>query len=52
MQIKFIYFYFFPVLDTFRVFVLRLIKNRSIFKADKTHFHHLIIEKFGYLKVF
>ena len=55
-QFKLIYadqiylFLFFPVLDTFRVFVLRLIKNRSIFKADKTHFHHLIIEKFGYLK--
>ena len=47
-QFKLIYadqiylFLFFPVLDTFRVFVLRLIKNRSILLIK--HFCHLIIE--------
>ncbi|HWN89588.1 MAG TPA: MraY family glycosyltransferase [Chitinophagaceae bacterium] len=34
-----------PVLDTLRVFGLRIWKGRSPFSADKTHIHHLITTK-------
>ena len=34
-----------PVLDTLRVFGLRIWKGRSPFSADKTHIHHLITNK-------
>ena len=55
-QFKLIYadqiflFLLFPVLDSIRVFVLRLIKNKNIFTPDQSHFHHIIIKKVGYLK--
>ena len=39
-----------PVLDSFRVFLLRLLKNKDIFVPDKNHFHHIILKKFGYSK--
>jgi UDP-N-acetylmuramyl pentapeptide phosphotransferase/UDP-N-acetylglucosamine-1-phosphate transferase len=34
-----------PVLDTLRVFATRIWKGRSPFSADKTHIHHLVINK-------
>lgn len=43
-------FLLFPVLDSFRVFLLRLLKNKDIFVPDKNHFHHIILKKFGYSK--
>jgi UDP-GlcNAc:undecaprenyl-phosphate/decaprenyl-phosphate GlcNAc-1-phosphate transferase len=36
-----------PAFDTLRVFVLRSIKGKSPFSADKNHIHHLLI-KTGY----
>ena len=30
----------YPLMDTLRVFVLRLIRSKSPFKADKNHIHH------------
>lgn len=36
-----------PVFDTIRVFIARLLRGQSPFKADKTHIHHLIV-KTGY----
>ena len=41
-------FLLFPVLDSFRVFILRLIKNKNIFTPDQNHFHHIILKRFGY----
>lgn len=34
-----------PVFDTLRVFGTRIWKGRSPFSADKTHIHHLVINK-------
>ena len=36
---------FYPLLDLFRVFVLRIKKGKSPFIADKNHIHHLILSK-------
>lgn len=33
-----------PVFDTLRVFSIRLIRGKSPFKADRLHFHHLLID--------
>ena len=33
-----------PVYDTLRVFTERILDNKSPFKPDKTHVHHLLIE--------
>ena len=35
----------FPLFDTLRVFTLRLIKGRSPFSPDKSHIHHLLLQK-------
>ena len=37
----------YPLMDTLRVFVLRLIRSKSPFKADKNHIHHHF-EKTGF----
>lgn len=34
----------FPLMDTLRVFVIRLIKGRSPFSADKNHIHHNLLD--------
>ena len=36
-----------PLFDTLRVFITRLIRRRSPFRADKNHIHHLLIA-YGY----
>ncbi|MEW6187751.1 MAG: MraY family glycosyltransferase, partial [Thermodesulfobacteriota bacterium] len=36
----------FPILDTLTVMAKRFIEGRPLFKADKRHFHHLLL-KFG-----
>ncbi|NNC96090.1 MAG: undecaprenyl/decaprenyl-phosphate alpha-N-acetylglucosaminyl 1-phosphate transferase [Chitinophagales bacterium] len=36
-----------PVFDTLRVFLIRLLKGKSPFSADKSHIHHLLV-KVGY----
>ncbi len=33
----------FPLMDTLRVFIIRLIKRRSPFSADKNHIHHNLL---------
>lgn len=33
-----------PVFDTLRVMIMRIIRGRSPFSPDKTHFHHLLID--------
>lgn len=33
-----------PLLDTVRVFVLRIAKGKSPFRPDRTHLHHLMID--------
>ena len=35
----------YPLVDTFRVFFLRVIKGISPFKADQRHIHHIFIKK-------
>ena len=33
-----------PLYDTIRVFIIRICRNQSPFKADKTHVHHKLLE--------
>lgn len=33
-----------PLFDTFRVFVTRIIRGNSPFKADRRHIHHLLVD--------
>lgn len=35
---------FIPVFDSFRVFITRIIKGVSPFKADRTHLHHYLLD--------
>jgi UDP-N-acetylmuramyl pentapeptide phosphotransferase/UDP-N-acetylglucosamine-1-phosphate transferase len=35
----------FPIMDMFRVFVLRLKTGKSPFKADRIHAHHLLVDR-------
>jgi len=39
-----------PGLDFIRVFMIRIFKGRNPFLGDKNHLHHLMINKFGFLK--
>jgi len=42
----------YPLLDTLRVFILRIIAGKSPFQADRTHLHHKLQDKgFGHRKV-
>ncbi len=40
-------FFFLPLADTLRVFIMRVRKGKSPFSADKTHIHHLLL-RIGY----
>jgi UDP-GlcNAc:undecaprenyl-phosphate GlcNAc-1-phosphate transferase len=40
----------FPGLDAIRVIILRLVNGKNPMKADKKHFHHLVINKWGKTK--
>lgn len=35
----------YPLIDTLRVFCLRIYNNKSPFSADRNHIHHLLIDK-------
>ncbi len=35
---------FIPIYDTFRVFIMRVAKNRSPFTPDRNHLHHYLID--------
>jgi UDP-N-acetylmuramyl pentapeptide phosphotransferase/UDP-N-acetylglucosamine-1-phosphate transferase len=39
-----------PLYDTLRVFIIRMLRGRSPFQADKNHIHHLLL-KLGYTHV-
>ncbi|MDR1672011.1 MAG: undecaprenyl/decaprenyl-phosphate alpha-N-acetylglucosaminyl 1-phosphate transferase [Bacteroidales bacterium] len=39
-----------PLYDTIRVFIVRILRRRSPFSADKNHIHHLLL-KLGYTHV-
>ena len=39
-----------PGIDMFRLFIIRLINKKNPFKGDRNHFHHIMINKYGYLK--
>lgn len=34
-----------PVIDTTRVFILRILKKKSPFTADRNHLHHLVLDR-------
>ena len=36
---------FYPLVDLLRVFIIRINQNKSPFKADKNHIHHIIHDK-------
>ena len=36
----------YPIVDIIRIIMIRRLKNKSLFKADKGHIHHLIFKKF------
>lgn len=38
---------FVPLFDMGRVFLIRLLKGGSPFKADRNHIHHILIDNFG-----
>lgn len=41
-----------PIFDTFRVFILRILKKKSPFSADRTHLHHYLLDLgFSHTKV-
>lgn len=42
--IYFLALFSFPLLDTLRVFVIRLKSGRNPFKADKNHIHHILLK--------
>lgn len=35
---------FFPILDTLRVFVIRILNKKNPFKADRNHIHHRLLD--------
>lgn len=35
---------FIPVLDTFRVFAMRILRKKSPFFGDRTHIHHILLD--------
>jgi len=37
--------FWYPLLDLLRVFVLRLVAGGSPFRADRRHFHHLLVDR-------
>jgi len=43
-------FMMFPGFDLLRLFIYRIYKKKNPFKADNKHIHHLLINKFGFLK--
>lgn len=36
---------FVPLLDTLRVFIIRILKRKSPFVADRNHIHHILLDK-------
>ncbi|OJW79381.1 MAG: hypothetical protein BGO69_19515 [Bacteroidetes bacterium 46-16] len=43
---------FVPVFDSFRVFITRILKGGSPFRADKTHLHHYLMDiGFGHSRI-
>ena len=36
-----------PIFDTARVFILRILRGRSPFSADRTHIHHRLLDLSG-----
>ena len=43
-------FFFLPITDALRLFVVRILYSGQPLKADANHMHHLIMKKFGYNK--
>lgn len=39
--------FFLPMFDLFRVFTVRLVQGKKIFHPDRSHIHHLLIDRFG-----
>ena len=39
-----------PGFDLLRLFVYRILNKKNPFKPDKKHIHHLLIDKFGFIK--
>ena len=40
-----------PGLDLMRLFIIRILKKKHPFSADRNHLHHLLLKKFSYYKV-
>lgn len=38
-----------PGVDMFRLFFLRILNKKNPFKADKNHFHHILLSRYGYM---
>lgn len=41
---------FFPGIDMFRLFIVRLIRKKNPFYPDKNHIHHILSAKYGFKK--
>jgi UDP-GlcNAc:undecaprenyl-phosphate GlcNAc-1-phosphate transferase len=44
----FLVLFLLPVVDCFRVFFLRILQKQNPFLGDRSHFHHIVLSKFGY----
>jgi len=43
----FVSLFFIPGIDMIRIFILRFANNKNILLYDRSHLHHLLLEKFG-----
>ena len=39
-----------PGIDMFRLFIVRILKKKNPFQADKNHIHHLLLNNYNYKK--
>tara|TARA_B110000027_G_C16105063_1_gene294878 strand:+ start:903 stop:1916 length:1014 start_codon:yes stop_codon:yes gene_type:complete len=41
-----------PGVDMFRVFIVRIADNQNPLKPDRKHYHHILLNKYGYKKTY
>ena len=41
-----------PGVDMFRVFIVRILNKQNPLKPDRKHFHHILLDKYGYKKTY
>ena len=41
-----------PGIDMFRVFIVRILNKQNPLKPDRKHFHHILLDKYGYKRTY